>query len=1270
MMWVIVVALWPATVQASETAERFGNSSFEDGLRGWEVYFDPLVGDDDYEVSIAEEGDDVSPAIDLSGLDYPDGTHALLFESLQHDSTDAFVLTPEFLVTRGQFAFEYVHDTPDASNVGMSLLEDHPAIGGGNNVLIDRDWAGPSNGELQTSYTDISEYCGESVVGALYKQGYIAFQSYRPSVGLFDDVRLEGPVCPAFVDNDADGYCSRGTDLDGDGDCAGLDEAVDGLVDCDDGDSSISPDGVEVAGDGLDQDCNGADTPGPRRVSGSVFFSAGVHDAASVAEPAAGATVVLWYDGGDGVPDGADDHVAFSSDTDAAGTFEFPGLADNQAYWLVVPAESVTPELRAGLGASAVWPEQIWGPAGAFCDGVEGLSTEGPCLGGRTTTQSDAPSELETAEHLAEVELAGTDIIDLGVGFALGVVTQAHDDDVHPSPRSAQGSLRQALANVEASAAADALQFVPVVEPTHVAGPSSWWQVELGPEPLPEVTDAGTVIAGEAWCDGVACPLGDLRPSTLSPLAVSTAVGVGADYIPNTGDESLLGDWSVAPLVIQGQGTPWMVAEATISSLFLVDQPIRVTGPRAVLADLVVGVHPDGEEAAPDEAIIIEGGGDDVIVDHNWIVARQTGIRRDAPSAGGVVVDNHIVRAAASAASTSTGVAWSSRTLEVQAEAALQNNVVDGFTRGIELGTHGGSVAALVMQNTVLDSGAGGGAPVGAAGVLVRDPGPDSDIALKYNHIHRSSGPGIAAMGEAGSLSLAGNAVSDSEGLSVDLQADTVDPDVFGCGDGVTPNDGQAGLGVSGHEYPVMATAELDMFGTLHVTGTVGSPGASSSSAQSVEVFSALDDGDNDGEVVAGDGLAVAHGETAHLVGECAVEAGGFSCSLASHGLVDGDLLTAVAAHEEGQSSEAGPNAIVVDLGLLDSDGDSLSDAEEAQTLGTDPLAADTDYDGLDDGEELAFGSDPTNADSDDDGLDDGLENDLGTDPNNPDTDADGAIDGDELAAGSDPQLADADQDGLDDGEELAMGTDPGIADTDDDGLDDGTEVELLTDPLDDDTDGDGALDGDEVAAGLDPTNWDTDGDLLPDGDEVLAGTDGNDSDTDGGGLGDGLEVAAGLDPLDPADDTGRDDPDGDGLVNAQEDAAGTDRDDPDTDADGLSDGVEVLLIGTDPLVADTDGAGATDGAEVAAGTDPLDPYDDSTGVLNDSNDTGTHTTSGADTAAPATSGAGATTPADAVAPSSSTSGGCGCTSATPTVPVGWAIAAAALLLWRRKENS
>ncbi len=61
-----------------------------------------------------------------------------------------------------------------------------------------------------------------------------------------------------------------------------------------------------------------------------------------------------------------------------------------------------------------------------------------------------------------------------------------------------------------------------------------------------------------------------------------------------------------------------------------------------------------------------------------------------------------------------------------------------------------------------------------------------------------------------------------------------------------------------------------------------------------------------------------------------------------------------------------------------DSDGDTLTDAEEELVYGTNPCARDTDYDWLPDHAELfsgPFGTDPLDPDSDDDGFEDGIDN-------------------------------------------------------------------------------------------------------------------------------------------------------------------------------------------------------------------------------------------------------------------------------------------------------
>jgi hypothetical protein len=81
-----------------------------------------------------------------------------------------------------------------------------------------------------------------------------------------------------------------------------------------------------------------------------------------------------------------------------------------------------------------------------------------------------------------------------------------------------------------------------------------------------------------------------------------------------------------------------------------------------------------------------------------------------------------------------------------------------------------------------------------------------------------------------------------------------------------------------------------------------------------------------------------------------------------------------------------------------------------------------------------------TETDADGDNYPDAAEYDLGLDPSNADTDGDGVADGDEITIyGTDPTAFDTDGDGVGDGEELfGIQTDPLAYDTDGDGLADG----------------------------------------------------------------------------------------------------------------------------------------------------------------------------------------------------------------------------------------
>lgn len=275
--------------------------------------------------------------------------------------------------------------------------------------------------------------------------------------------------------------------------------------------------------------------------------------------------------------------------------------------------------------------------------------------------------------------------------------------------------------------------------------------------------------------------------------------------------------------------------------------------------------------------------------------------------------------------------------------------------------------------------------------------------------------------------------------------------------------------------------------------------------------------------------------------------------------------------------------------GLLDTDGDGVSDLDENYIYGTDLKNPDTDGDGLPDGWEISQGLDP---------RDNGSSKDVDSDT--PINDDGENIPG--FPNGSEGDKGDPDNDGLSNIDEfnakdiLGSSLDPRNPDSDYDGMYDGWEMEHrvfslvlakytlnATDPTDAplDPDVDGLTNLQEFLAGTDPNKLDTDDDGISDLQEVLYhGSNPRSNDTDMDGLSDKWEIDFGLnasDPLDAYEDT-----DGDGLTNRQEyelkDVYGnwTNPSGLDKDLDGIPDGF------------DTDRDGMPDGWEVNNNFNPL----------------------------------------------------------------------------------
>jgi len=639
-------------------------------------------------------------------------------------------------------------------------------------------------------------------------------------------------------------------------------------------------------------------------ISGTVYEDINGDGDLADGVPAAGVEVRLYKDGGDGVPDGADDASVATRVTGSEGMYDFI-VEEGGAYWVAVDSKTI----RASAGFNGdfapddTWAEQTCGPAGALCaDGSGGTTRRtaaGPCYGGRRGGSADDASTLAGAEHVAAAVLSDSAAAGMDFGFSFNVVTEIVDNvDAPVSNRSFQGSLRQFMSNANAVRGENVMRFVPVVEPDRGGPGGQWWLISVGSH-LPIIEDTGTTIDATAYDLNDASSTRDTNPGE---LGTGGSVGVDGLALPGVprpeleirGTSSLDFCFSIEAngsvvrhLSLHAFGDRMLGGVITISSASGAEIRCNVLGnPPDAFEDRGAGNRTAG--------ILIYGdGADDVTVENNLLgFSDNTGIGIDNSCTGWLISGNEI-RSAAMTAPRDDGI-----DIKHDSEGfTVRGNLFTGM-KGSGIDTWQSAGNNTIENNTIESNGFGG---METAGVRLFGTGN----TVTRNVIRNNAGPGVLVAADSDTEDhtpcthsrIEWNHFGGNGGIAIDLNHNASND----TGDGISLNSGgpvdrcgyTLSAGNEGLDFPVITRARLSADEAILDIGGTACPGGT------VEIYEA---GPGEGDSYDG---ANHYGEGARYIGSVAVDdSGNFSDTIDADGLGRWDYVTAIVVGFSGNTSE------------------------------------------------------------------------------------------------------------------------------------------------------------------------------------------------------------------------------------------------------------------------------------------------------------------------------------------------------------------------------